>query len=188
MVASFAWGEVIRKETRPIGIPTFEDKILQRAVAIVLEAIYEQDFQDCSYGFRPGRSAHQMLEAVRNQIMSIGGGYVLEVDMRKFFDMLDHQYLREILSQRMRDGVITKLIGKWLNAGIFENGQVSFPEMGTPQGGVISPLLANVFLHEVVDRWFEKDVKPRLLGSGHLYRYADDIIIILSNDQDALID
>jgi len=173
------------KETRPIGIPTFEDKILQRGIAMILEAIYEQDFHDCSYGFRPGRSPHQMLETVRDQIMSIGGGYVIEVDMRKFFDTLDHQYLREILSHRVRDGVLTRLIGKWLNAGIFENGQVSFPEMGTPQGGVISPLLANVFLHEVVDKWFEEDVKPRLSNVGNLYRYADDIIIVLSSERDA---
>jgi RNA-directed DNA polymerase len=171
-------------ETRPIGIPTFEDKVLQRAVSMILEAIYEQDFLNCSYGFRPGRSAHQLLEDLRNQLMKMGGGHVIEVDMRKFFDTLDHTHLREILSHRMRDGVLRRLIGKWLNAGVMEDGQVSYPSMGTPQGGVVSPLLANIFLHEVIDEWFDQTVKPRLLGSGHLYRFADDIIIVLSNERD----
>jgi RNA-directed DNA polymerase len=172
-------------ETRPIGIPTFEDKVLQRAVSMILEAIYEQDFLNCSYGFRRGRSPHQMLEAVWERLMSMRGGHVIEVDMRKFFDTLDHQHLREILSHRMRDGVLAKLIGKWLNAGIMEEGQVSYPETGTPQGGVISPLLANIFLHEVIDEWFKVVVRPRLKGAGHLYRFADDIIIVLSEERDA---
>jgi RNA-directed DNA polymerase len=172
-------------ERRPIGIPTLEDKILQRAVSMVLEATYEQDFLDCSYGFRPGLSAHHMLDSVWKQLMNMNGCYVIEVDMRKFFDMLDHQHLREILSHRVRDGVLIKLIGKWLNAGVMEDGQVSYPNMGTPQGGVISPLLANIFLNEVIDHWFEADVKPCLLGTGHLYRFADDIIIVLSKEYDA---
>jgi RNA-directed DNA polymerase len=172
-------------ETRPIGVPTLEDKILQRAVSMILEAIYEQDFLDCSYGFRPDRSAHQLLDDLWKQLMKMGGGHVIEVDMRKFFDTLDHTHLREILSHRMRDGVLTRLIGKWLNAGVMEDGHVSYPITGTPQGGVISPLLANIFLHEVIDEWFEQTVKPRLLGTGHLYRFADDIIIILSNERDA---
>ena len=102
------------KETRPIGIPTFEDKVLQRAVAMVLEAIYEQDFLDCSYGFRPGKSAHQALDTLWRQTMEMGGGFVVEVDIRKFFDTLDHARLRELLSRRVRDGVLVRLIGKWL--------------------------------------------------------------------------
>ena len=138
-------------ETRPIGIPTFEDKVLQRAVAMVLEAVYEQSFHDFSYGFRPGRSAHQACEALRNSMMEVGGGWVLEVDIRKFFDSLDHAHLRTILTQRVQDGVIVRLIGKWLNAGVMEGLVLSHPEAGTPQGGVISPLLANIFLHEVLD-------------------------------------
>ncbi len=109
-------------ETRPIGIPTLEDKILQRAVAMCLEAVYEQDFLDCSYGFRPGRSAHQALEALWKGTMDLGAVWVIEVDIRKFFDTLDHRHLREILSQRVRDGVILRLIGKWLNAGVLEGG------------------------------------------------------------------
>ena len=161
-------------ETRPLGVPTFEDKVLQRAVALVLEAVYEQDFLDCSFGFRPGRSAHQALEALRQQTMQMGGGWIVEVDIRKFFDTLDHAHLRDLLQLRVRDGVLLRLIGKWLNAGVLEDGDLSFPEAGTPQGGVISPLLANVYLHYVLDVWFEREVKPRLRGPAFLIRYADD--------------
>ena len=128
-----------RGDTRPIGIPTFEDKVLQRAVVMVLEPVYEQDFLDCSYGFRPGRSAHQALDAVWQQAMGNGGGWVVEVDIRKFFDTLDHAHLRELLRQRIRDGVLLRLIGKWLNAGVLEEGAVTYPEAGTPQGGVVTP-------------------------------------------------
>ena len=172
-------------QTRPIGIPTFEDKVLQRAVAMVLEAVYEQDFLDCSYGFRPGRSAHQALEAVRDATMPVGGGWVLEVDIRKFFDTLDQQHLREILHQRVRDGVLLRAIGKWLKAGVMEDGSVSHPDSGTPQGGVVSPVLSNIYLHEVVDEWFHRDVLPRLKGRAQLVRYADDLIISFSREDDA---
>jgi RNA-directed DNA polymerase len=127
-------------ETRPIGIPTFEDKILQRAIAMVLEAVYEQDFLDCSYGFRPGRSAHQALHSLQHELVVMAGGWVLEVDIRKFYDSLDHAHLWEILRRRVRDGVVLRLIGKWLNAGVLEAGSLSYPEAGTPQGGVIAPL------------------------------------------------
>ena len=140
-------------ELRPIGIPTFEDKVLQRAVAMALEAVYEQEFHDFSYGFRPGRSALQACEAFQSEVMRSAGGWVLEVDIRKFFDTLDHGCLQEILRQRVRDGVILRLIGKWLNAGVMEGAALSHPEAGTPQGGVISPLLANIYLHEVLDEW-----------------------------------
>jgi group II intron reverse transcriptase/maturase len=126
-------------ETRPIGIPTFEDKVLQRAVVMVLEAVYEQDFLPCSYGFRPGRSAHQALDSLWHQVMDSGGGWVVEVDIRKFFDTLDRARLRELLQLRVRDGVLLRLIGKWLHAGVLEDGSVTFPEAGTPQGGVITP-------------------------------------------------
>src|SRR6202140_2503156 len=126
-------------ETRPLGIPTFEDKVLQRAVAMVLEAVYEQDFLDCSYGFRPGRSAHQALEVVQSQAVVMGGGWVLEVDIKKFFDTLDHGHLREVLRRRVHDGVLLRLVGKWLNAGVLEAGSLTYPTEGTPQGGVISP-------------------------------------------------
>lgn len=172
-------------ETRPIGIPTFEDKVLQRAVAMVLEAVYEQSFLDCSYGFRPGRSAHQALEALQSTLMKMRGGWVLEVDIRKFFDTLDHRHVQEILRQRICDGVIVRLIGKWLNAGVQEAGVLSYPDAGTPQGGVISPLLANIYLHTVLDEWFEREVKPRLRGQATLVRYADDAVIVFAHEDDA---
>jgi RNA-directed DNA polymerase len=172
-------------ETRPIGIPTFEDKILQRAVAMVLEAVYEQDFLDCSYGFRPGRSAHQALDALWHQLMEVRGGWVLEIDIRKFFDALDHRQLHAILRQRVRDGVLLRLIGKWLQAGVLEDGCITHPESGSPQGGVISPILANAYLHEVLDTWFEQTVKPRLKGRASLIRYADDAVLVFEVEGDA---
>jgi len=172
-------------ETRPIGIPTFEDKVLQRAVVMVLEAVYEQDFLPCSYGFRPGRSAHQALDTLWQQTMGMGGGWVVEVDIRKFFDMLDHAHLRQMLRQRIRDGVLLRLIGKWLNAGVLEDGNLSLPTTGSPQGGVISPLLANVYLHYVLDVWFEQEVKPRLQGRAFLIRYADDLVMGFACEEDA---
>lgn len=172
-------------QTRPIGVPTFEDKILQRAVAMLLEAIYEQDFLDCSYGFRPGRSAHQAVERIQNEATRMTGGWVLEIDIARFFDTLDHAHLRDMLGRRVRDGVLQRLIGKWLNAGVMEAGMLSHPEAGTPQGGVISPLLANVYLHEVLDVWFEKEVKPRLAERALLVRYADDAVMLFSCEEDA---
>lgn len=172
-------------ETRPLGIPTFEDKVLQRAVVMLLTPIYEQDFLDCSYGFRPGRSAHQAVDAIWRNLTAMGGGWVLDVDLRKFFDTLDHVRLQEIVRHRVADGVITRLIGKWLNAGVVEFGAISRPDAGTPQGGVISPLLANIYLHEVLDVWFEEVVKPRLRGQAFLVRYADDFVIGFKNEDDA---
>lgn len=172
-------------KTRPIGIPTFEDKVLQRAVAMVLEAIYEQQFHDGSYGFRPGRSAHQALEALWKKLMDMGGGIVVDVDIQAFFDTLDHAVLRSFLDQRVRDGVLRRTIDKWLNAGVLEKGALSYPESGTPQGGVISPLLANVYLDEVLDRWFEAEVKPRLEGEAFLVRYADDFVVVFASARDA---
>jgi len=173
------------QQTRPLGIPTLEDKILQRAVVMVLEPIYEQDFLDCSYGFRPGRSAHQALEALRQQTMVLGGCWLVEVDIQKFFDTLDRTHLRRLLRQRVRDGVLLRLIDKWLQAGVSEDGDVSYPEAGTPQGGVISPLLANVYLHHVVDVWFEQQVKPCLKGRAFLVRYADDLVMGFACEEDA---
>jgi RNA-directed DNA polymerase len=172
-------------ETRPLGIPTFEDKVLQRAVVMVLEAIYEQDFRDCSYGFRPGRSAHQALEQLWRQTMNMGVGWIVEVDIRKFFDKIDHGHLRQFLERRLRDGVLLRLIGKWLNAGVLEDGSMTFPDEGSPQGGVISPLLANIFLHYVLDEWFEQVVQPLLKGRSFLIRYADDFVMGFTREEDA---
>ena len=172
-------------KTRPIGIPTFEDKVLQRAVAMLLEAVYEQDFLDCSFGFRPGRSPHAALEALREGAMRMHGGVVLDADIKAFFDTLDHQRLNEFLDLRVRDGVVRRLIQKWLHAGVLEEGTVIHPDAGTPQGGVISPLLANIYLHEVLDVWFHAEVKPRLRGEALLIRYADDFVIVCAEEADA---
>lgn len=157
-------------KTRPIGIPTFEDKILQRAVAMVLGAIYEQDFLDCSYGFRPARSTHDALQALWDGLMKMQGGWVLELDIEKFFDTMVHEHLRTFLDRRVRDGVLRRTINKWLKAGVLEAGELHYEDAGTPQGGVVSPLLANVYLHEVLDTWFESEVKPRLQGYAFLIR------------------
>jgi group II intron reverse transcriptase/maturase len=173
------------KSTRPIGVPTFEDKVLQRGVTMVLEAVYEQDFLNCSYGFRPRRSPHQALEVLRNGLMDMKGGWVLEVDIKDFFGTLRYNYLRAFLDQRVRDGVIRRTIDKWLKAGVLENGRVTHPDAGTPQGGVASPLLANIYLHEVMDKWFHEMVIPRLRGHAFMVRYADDIVCAFSNEDDA---
>jgi RNA-directed DNA polymerase len=172
-------------KSRPLGIPTFEDKVLQKAVAMVLEAVYEQDFMPGSYGFRPEKSAHQALQALWKATMSMNGGWVLEADIEKFFDTVDHAKLRDVLSQRVCDGVLTRLIGKWLNAGVMEEGRLYHPEAGTPQGGVISPLLANIYLHEVLDVWWTREVKPRLRGKAELVRYADDFVMVFEIEEDA---
>jgi group II intron reverse transcriptase/maturase len=172
-------------ETRPIGIPTFEDKVLQRAVAMLLEAVYEQDFKDFSYGFRPGRSAHQALEALWRQTTRLAGGWILDVDVRKFFDTLDHGHLRAILRRRVLDGVLLRLVDKWLAAGVLEAGVLTYPDAGSPQGGVISPILANIYLHEVLDTWFDREVKPRLSGRVQLVRYADDAVLFFEHERDA---
>jgi RNA-directed DNA polymerase len=172
-------------QTRPIGIPTFEDKVLQRAVVMLLEPIYEQDFAPFSYGFRPGRSAHSALQSLREGIMRMRGGWVVEVDIRKFFDTVDHERFREVVRRRVRDGVLVRLIGKWLNAGVLEGLELSYPGVGTPQGGVVSPLLANVFLHEVVDVWFASEVRSRLSGRAELVRYADDMVFVFEREDDA---
>ena len=172
-------------ETRPIGIPTLEDKVLQRAIVMLLESIYEHDFLECSYGFRRGRSAHQALVALKQEASMKSGAWILEVDIRKFFDTLEHHHLRELLRLRVRDGVVLRLIGKWLNAGVMEDGNISYPEMGSPQGGVISPLLANIYLHYVLDVWFHTEVQPRLRGRATMLRFADDFVILFEHESDA---
>jgi len=172
-------------KTRPIGIPTFEDKVLQRAVVMLLEPIYEGDFYDFSYGFRPGRSAHDAYDALREALWEMRGGWVLDADVSSFFDTLDHRQLRDLLCRRVVDKVVVRLIGKWLNAGVLSQGCVTHPGAGTPQGGVVSPLLANIYLHEVLDRWWVDEVLPRMRGRAVLIRYADDFVIVFSEESDA---
>jgi RNA-directed DNA polymerase len=172
------------KETRPLGIPTFEDKVLQRAVQMALTPVWEKEFYDFSYGFREGRNAHQALKDLREACMKMKGGWIIDLDIRKYFDNIDHKLIREILRKRVCDGVINRILGKWLKAGVLDKGQLSYSEAGTPQGGVISPLLSNIFLHEVFDKWFVETVKPRLNGEAKVFRFADDIIIIVKNERD----
>ena len=174
-----------KSEKRPLGIPTVEDKVLQRAAVMLIEPIYEAEFYDFSYGFRPGRSAHDAIKALHDAVMRMGTGWILDVDIRKFFDTLDKGHMQAFVRQRVRDGVLTRLIGKWLNAGVLEDGECRRNEYGTPQGGVISPLLANIYLHEVLDKWFVRDIQPRLKGRCFLIRYADDFVMGFERKEDA---
>ncbi len=170
---------------RSIALPTLEDKVLQRAVNMLLEAVYEQDFYDFSYGFRPGKSQHQAIGAVRERLQSSAGGWVLEVDIKGFFDAISHKHLRSFLDRRVRDGVLRRSIDKWLKAGVLEDGVVKRAKGGTPQGGVISPILSNIYLHEVLDKWFVEEVKPRMRGAADIFRFADDFLIIFDSREDA---
>ena len=170
---------------RPLGIPTFEDKLAQRAVTMVLEAVYEQDFLPCSYGFRPGRSAQQALRTLRDAIWGQRLYWVLDIDIRKYFDSIPHAHLRRFLDQRVTDGVIRRMIDKWLKAGVVEDGHLRHTTAGSPQGGVISPSLSNVYLHYVLDEWFETDVRRRLKGRCILVRYADDLVMAFEHSDDA---
>ncbi len=170
---------------RPIGKPTFEDKIVQRAVVMLLEPIYEQEFYDFSHGFRKGHSAHQALHEMREACRQQNINWIIDADVSRFFDELGHGQLREFIKRRVNDGGIMRLIGKWLNAGVMEEGKLTYAEKGSPQGGVISPLAANIFLHYVLDEWYEQEVKPRLKGRSFLQRFADDFIIGCELESDA---
>jgi RNA-directed DNA polymerase len=170
---------------RPIGVPTFEDKVAQRAVVMLLEAIYEQDFHPNSYGFRSRFSAHQALEELQKRPTYWENCWVIEADIQSFFDTIDHTKLRSILDQRVRDGVIRRLIDKWLRAGVLEDGCLVHPEAGTPQGGVLSPLLANIYLHEVLDAWVVRDVWRRVEGKMKFVRYADDFVLLFQREKSA---
>jgi RNA-directed DNA polymerase len=170
---------------RPLGIPSFEDKVAQRAVIMGLEAIYEEDFYPCSYGFRRGRSAHQALHALRSDLWAKRLHWVVDIDIRKYFDSIPHPHLRTFLDQRVTDGVIRRMIDKWLKAGVVEDGLLRHMTEGSPQGGVVSPCLSNVFLHHVLDEWFATEVAPRLKGASTLVRFADDAVMAFANLDDA---
>ena len=172
-------------ELRPIGIPTLEDKVLQRAVVMLLEPIYEQEFMNCSYGFRPKRSAHDALNTLWKSTNEQGGCWILDADIRKYFDSVDRNQMQEFVRKRVRDGIVGRLIGKWLNAGVMEEGELYYPESGTPQGGVISPMLSNIYLHEVLDQWYESEVHRRLTGRSFLIRFADDFVMGFEREADA---
>jgi group II intron reverse transcriptase/maturase len=178
------WIPKSKGKLRPLGLPALEDKIVQRAVATLLEQIYEQDFCAFSYGFRPGRKPHDALHASRQGLLQ-GIRYVLDCDISSFFDNLGHDELLAILRKRINDGRLLQIIEMWLKAGIMDGKDLVFPDKGSPQGSVISPLLANVYLHEVLDTWFETVVKVHCRGKVVLYRYADDFIIGCAREEDA---
>ena len=172
-------------KTRPIGVSAFEDKLVQDAVREVLEAVYEQDFLDCSYGFRPGRSAHDAVRRLDHIVHRGEVSWILEADVESFFDSLDRTKLSQMLRTRVVDGSLLRLVGKCLHGGILDGARYSTPKMGAPQGSVLSPLLGNIYLHYVLDHWFETVVKPRLKGKASLVRYCDDFVIGFELEGDA---
>jgi group II intron reverse transcriptase/maturase len=170
---------------RPISIPALEDKILQKATVTLLNAIYEQDFYPGSYGFRPGRSPQAALNEVGRIICQRPIGWVLEADITGYFDAIVRKALVEMIETRVKDGSVLRLIGKWINVGVIDEGRLLTSETGVGQGQVISPLLANIYLHYVLDEWFEQEVKPRLRGEAHEVRFADDFILCFQYKEDA---
>ena len=170
---------------RPISIPSLEDKIVQKATVTLLNAIYEQDFLECSYGFRPGLSQHDALNEIGRVICRGRVSYVIEADITGYFDAMVREMLMEMIERRVRDGSILRLIRKWINVGVIDNGRLLHTKTGTGQGQVISPLLSNIYLHVVLDEWFEKEVKPRLRGEAYEVRYADDFILCFQYREDA---
>jgi len=172
-------------KTRPIGISCFEDKVVQDAVREGLEAVYEQDFRECSYGFRPGRGAHTALRTLNQALFAGTVNWVVEVDIASFFDSLDRSQLLEMLRQRIPDGSMHRLVGKCLHVGILEGEERTTPERGTTQGSVLSPLLGNIYLHYTLDVWFEDEIRPRLQGKACLIRYADDVVLGFERQDEA---
>src|SRR5665648_439154 len=172
-------------DKRPLGIPAVEDKIVQMALKKILEAIFEQDFIDTSYGFRPNRSCHDALKKIDKVIMNAPVNFVVDMDISKFFDTVDHKCLMEFLEQRIVDSSMLQLISRFLKSGIMEEGVYFETDMGTPQGGVLSPVLANVYLHYALDLWFETEVLTQLTGYAKLIRYADDFIVCFENEEEA---
>ena len=170
---------------RPISIPSLEDKIVQKATVTLLNAIYEQDFLECSYGFRPRRSQHDALDEIGRAICRGQVSYVLEADISGYFDAIVRSQLMEMIEKRVRDGSVLRLIGKWINVGVIDDGRLLHSETGTGQGQVVSPLLSNIYLHYVLDEWFEQEVKPRLRGEAYEVRYADDFILCFQYQEDA---
>jgi RNA-directed DNA polymerase len=163
-------------ERRPLGIPAIEDKIVQMGIKKILEAIFEQDFVDASYGFRANRSCHDALDMIDKTIMTRPVNYVVDMDIAKFFDTVDHEWLMECLKRRIVDPSLLRLIARFLRSGMMEEGKYYETDKGTPQGGILSPILANIYLHHVLDLWFEREVKSQLKGFAQLVRYADDCV------------
>jgi len=170
---------------RPLGIPTIEDKVMQESVRRVLNPIYEEDFKPFSYGFRSGRSAHQAIEYLFREVSFGKMHYIIDADIKNYFGKINHVMLRDLLDKRVKDGVIRRMTDKWLKAGIMESGNISYPEYGTPQGSVISPLLSNIYLHYVLDEWFSEQAQHLLKGKSFIVRYADDFVLGFTDKTDA---
>ena len=171
---------------RPLGLPTVEDKVVQQSVSQILQRIWEQDFLPNSYGYRPDKSAHQALHSLKLNLQFKGYGYIVEADIKGFFDNMDHHWLQRMLEQRIDDKALLSVINQWLKARVkAPDGEMSKSVSGTPQGGVISPVLANIYLHYVIDLWFEKKVKPGLKGRAMLIRYADDFVVAFQFSNEA---
>lgn len=170
---------------RPLGIPSYEDKLVQGVMARILNEVYEPRFLDCSYGFREKRNVHQALRSVNQHIMTGSINYVVDCDIKGFFDNVDHKWLMKFLEHDIEDKNFLRYIARFLKSGIMENGQLEESKKGTPQGGLISPVLANVYLHYVLDSWFEKWVKPSLKGEAYLVRFADDFILLFQYENEA---
>jgi RNA-directed DNA polymerase len=172
-------------KTRPLGIPSFEDRIVQDRLAAILQAIWEPEFRDCSYGFRPGRNAHQALKRLGEIITLERTQWLVEADIKGFFDHVAHDWMMRFLAHRITDPVLLRVIQRFLKAGILEDGQFYASEAGTPQGGLVSPVLANIYLHYVLDMWFEKRFARHCRGRAYLVRYADDFVACFSHEEDA---
>jgi group II intron reverse transcriptase/maturase len=172
-------------EFRPLGLLNMEDKVLQKGFVMLVEPVFEREFYDFSYGFRPGRSPHQALGALRRYVGEQGLYWVIDLDLRKYFDTIPHLQLREMFSRRIRDGVLNRLVLGWLKAGVLHEGKVTISEEGTPQGGIVSPLLSNLYLHEALDHWFVQEVQPRLKGAAQMVRFADDAVLCFQRKEDA---
>lgn len=170
---------------RPLGIPAYRDKIVQGAFGKVLNAIYENIFMDCSYGFRPGRSCHDAIIALNRTIKEKRVNYIVDADIKSFFERVDHKWLIKFLEYTIQDKTFIRYIGRFLKSGIMEEGKKIKTEKGTPQGGIISPILANVYLHYVIDLWVEKDIKKRYKGEIYLIRYADDFVVCFEYEKEA---
>jgi group II intron reverse transcriptase/maturase len=172
-------------QLRPLGIPAYEDKLVQGAMTGILNGVYEPRFLECSYGFRPERSCHQAIKEINKTIMTKKVGYIIDADIKGFFDNVDHKWLIKFLENDIQDKNFIRYIVRFLKAGIIEDLKYYESDKGTPQGGLISPILANVYLHYVLDTWFEKGIKPKLQGEAYLVRYADDFIIMLQYENEA---
>lgn len=170
---------------RPLGIPTIEDKVVQMGIKKILEAIFEVDFSDVSYGFRPNRNCHQALDVLDKAVMTKPVESIVDMDIEKFFDTIDHKWLMKCLEQRIADTNLLRLIGRFLNAGVMEEGKFIETDKGSPQGGILSPILANIYLHYTLDLWFERHVKRQLKGYACLIRYADDFVVCFQNSDEA---